>query len=74
MNTINYSELRANLKSTLDKICDNHEPIIITRRNSDNLVLVSYEDFAAIEETSYLLRSPENAKRLRESVKSLLTR
>jgi len=70
MNAINYSDLRTNLKSTMDQVCENHEPLIITRKNSDNLVLLSYEDYSAIEETSYLLRSPKNAKRLRESINS----
>ncbi len=70
MNAINYSDLRNNLKSTLDKVCEDHEPIIITRKNSDNLVLVSCEDYSSIEETSYLLKSPKNAQRLRESIKS----
>ncbi len=70
MNAINYSELRKNLKSTMDKIILDHEPVIITRRNGDNVVMVSYEDYAAIEETAYLLNSPKNAQRLRESIKS----
>jgi len=55
----------------MDQVCENHEPIIITRKNSDNLVLLSYEDYSAIEATSYLLRSPKNAKRLRESIACL---
>ena len=70
MNAINYSDLRQNLKSVMDQIISDHEPVIITRRNGDNVVMVSYEDYAAIEETAYLLKSPKNAKRLRESVKS----
>lgn len=70
MNAINYSDLRKNFKSTMDKIVSDHEPVIVTRRNGDNVVIVSYEDYAAIEETAYLLKSPENAKRLRESIKS----
>jgi len=70
MNAINYSDLRKNLKTTMDKISTDHEPIIITRRNGDNVVMLSYEDYAAIEETAYLLKSPNNAKRLRESIKS----
>jgi len=70
MNAINYSELRKNLKSTMDKIILDHEPVIITRRNGDNVVMVSYEDYAAIEETAYLLNSPKNAERLREGIKS----
>jgi antitoxin YefM len=70
MNSINYSELRAKLKTTMDRVCENHEPVIITRKNRSNLVLLSYEDYSAIEETAYLLRSPKNAQRLRESIKS----
>lgn len=70
MEAVNYSELRQNLKSVLDGVCENHEAVIITRKNSDNLVILSYEDYSAIEETAYLLRSPKNAKRLRESVES----
>jgi len=52
----------------MDQVCNDHEPLIITRKNSDNLVLLSYEDYSAIEATSYLLKSPSNAKRLRESI------
>ncbi len=70
MDSINYSELRANLKTTMDRVSENHEPVIITRKNRSNLVLLSYEDYSAIEETAYLLRSPRNAQRLRESIKS----
>jgi antitoxin YefM len=70
MNAINYSVLRKNLKSTMDKIISDHEPVIITRRNGENVVMVSYDDYAAIEETAYLLKSPKNAQRLRESIKS----
>jgi antitoxin YefM len=70
MDSVNYSELRANLKTTMDRVCENHEPVIITRKNRSNLVLLSYEDYSAIEETAYLLRSPKNAKKLRESIRS----
>ena len=70
MNAINYSDLRQNLKSVMDNVISSHEPVIVTRRNSDNVVLMSYEDFASIEETAYLLKSPKNTERLRESIKS----
>ena len=70
MNAINYSDLRQNLKSVMDNVISSHEHVIVTRRNSDNVVLMSYEDFASIEETAYLLKSPKNAERLRESIKS----
>ncbi len=70
MDAINYSDLRANLKSVMEGVCENHEPLIVTRKNSSNLVLMSYDDYSAMEETAYLLRSPKNAKRIRESIQS----
>jgi antitoxin YefM len=70
MNAINYSELRKNLKTIMDEVTGNHEPVIITRRKGEKVVLMSYEDYEAIEETAYLLRSPKNARRLHESIAS----
>ena len=70
MDAISYSELRQNLKTVLDSVCDRHEPVIITRRSGEKAVLLSYEDYSAIEETAYLLRNPKNAQRLRESIES----
>lgn len=70
MNAINYSDLRSKMKAVMDNVVSSHEPIIVTRRNSDNVVLMSYEDYSSIEETAYLLKSPNNAERLRESIKS----
>ena len=61
MDTITYSAARANLASTMDKVCQDHEPMIITRSGQPSVVMLSLEDFKSLEETSYLLRSPENA-------------
>lgn len=69
MDAINYSEARKRLVETMERVCDNHEPIIVTRRNARPVVMMSLDDFNAIEETAYLLRSPANADRLRESVR-----
>ncbi len=68
MNTLTYSEAREKLASTMDKVCEDHAPIIITRKNSQSVVMMSLDDFQALEETAYLLRSPKNARRLLESV------
>lgn len=68
MDAITYSAARANLADTMDRVCDNHDPIIVTRRSGRNVVLVSQEDWNAIEETAYLLKSPANAARLRKSL------
>jgi antitoxin YefM len=55
----------------MDKVCDDHSPIIITRKSQRSVVMMSLEDYQALEETAYLLRSPENARRLLESIVEL---
>lgn len=71
MDAITYTTARANLADTMDRVCEDHEPIIITRNSQQAVVMMSLDDFNALEETSYLLRSPKNARRLLESVASL---
>ena len=71
MDTLTYSEARSKLANTMDKVCDDHAPIIITRKNSQSVVMMSLDDYQALEETAYLLRSPKNAKRLLESIAEL---
>ena len=64
MDAITYSAARANLASTMDRVCNDHESLIITRNGQQSVVMLSLEDFQALEETAYLLRNPTNAKRL----------
>lgn len=64
MDAISYTTARANLARTMDRVCDDHEAIIITRNGVQSVVLLSLEDYKALEETAYLLRTPENAKRI----------
>ncbi len=64
MDAITYSAARANLASTMDRVCNDHEALIITRNGEQSVVMLSLEDFRAMEETAYLLRNPANAKRL----------
>jgi len=71
MDTITYTKVRSNLAKTMAKVCDDHAPVIITRRTAAPVVMMSLEDFEALEETAYLLRSPENARRLLESIAEL---
>jgi antitoxin YefM len=73
MDAISYSTARANLASTMNRVCEDHEPLIITRNGQQSVVMLSLEDFTALEETSYLLRSPANAKRLMTAVEQLTT-
>ena len=71
MDTITYTSARGNLSKTMKKVCDDHSPVIITRKTAPPVVMMSLEDFQALEETAYLLRSPENARRLIESIAEL---
>ena len=68
METIPYSTARQNMKMAMDKVCSDHEPIIITRQREDSVVMMSLADYHALEETAYLTRSPANVKRLMESI------
>ena len=68
MDAITYSAARAKLADTMDRVCDDHEPIIITRNGQQAVVMLSLDDFKSLEETSYLLRSPKNARRLLDSI------
>ena len=71
MDAITYTCARANLAKTMDRVCDDHDPIIITRNRDQSVVLLSLDDYQSLEETSFLLRSPMNAKRLLESIQQL---
>lgn len=71
MNAITYTFARQNLAKTMSKVCDDHDPIIITRNNEQSVVMISMEDYNSMVETAYLLRSPANATRLLESIAQL---
>ena len=71
MDAITYSAARANLASTMDRVCNDHEALIITRNGEQSVVMLSLEDFQALEESAYLLRNPANAKRLLAAVGQL---
>ncbi len=71
MDAITYSSARANLASTMDRVCNDHDPLIITRNGEQSVVMLSLEDYKALEETAYLLRSPANARRLLSAMAQL---
>lgn len=64
MDAMTYTTVRANLASTMDRVCNDHEALIITRNREQSVVMLSLEDYKALEETAYLLRTPANAQRL----------
>ena len=71
MDSISYSDARARLAKTMEKVCDDHAPVVITRKSARSVVMMSLEDYQALQETAYLLRSPRNARRLLESIAEL---
>jgi antitoxin YefM len=68
MQAVTYTHARTNFAAMLDKVNDDHAPVLITRQQGKPAVLMSLEDFSAWEETAYLLRSPENARRLKRAI------
>jgi len=68
MDAISYSNFRTHLAGTLDKVNDNHKPILITRQNGKPAVVMSLDDFQSYEETVYLMASPKNAERLNQAI------
>jgi len=68
---ITYTAARQNLAKTMEKVCNDHSPVIVTRKSSNSVVIMSLEDYEALEETAYLLRSPKNTRRLIESIAQL---
>ena len=71
MKAITYTAARQNLAKTMEGVCKDHSPVIITRKTNDSVVIMSLEDYEALEETAYLLRSPKNTRRLIESIAQL---
>jgi antitoxin YefM len=73
MDAISYTHARSNLAKTMEKVCSDHAPVIVTRRSGEAVVLMSLREYEALEETAHLLRSPENARRLLDSIAQLET-
>ena len=71
MKAITYTAARESLASTMDRVCLDHDPVIITRNRNQAVVMISLEDYESLEETAYLLRSPANARRLLDSISDL---
>jgi len=71
MKAMTYTKARETLSDTIDEVCEDHDPVIITKRRDRAVVMIALDDYESLMETSYLLRSPRNARRLLESIKAL---
>ncbi len=68
MRAISYTKIRATLAKTMEEVCQDHNPIMITRSTKEPVVIMSLEDYESMVETGYLLQSPANAERLGTAV------
>lgn len=71
MKTLSYSQTRANLAATLDAVTNDREEVVVTRAGHEPVVIVSLDDYESLKETAFLLKSPENARRLLASIDRL---
>jgi antitoxin YefM len=71
MDAVTYSHIRRNLAEIMDKVNDDHVPVIVTRQKGRPVVVISLDDYNALEETAYLLRNPKGAERLLTAVARL---
>jgi antitoxin YefM len=71
MRTINFSDARSNLKKVLDTVADDHDITLIKRRDAEDAVVMSLREYNSWRETIYLMSSPENARRLKQSLVEL---
>ena len=71
MTSMTYTAVRETLAATMDRVCRDREPILITRNRDQAVVMLSLEEYQALEETAHLLRAPANARRLRAALAEL---
>lgn len=71
LDAMSYTAVREKLAETLDRVCQDHTPVIVTRRKGPAVVMVSLDDYRSMEETAYLMRSPTNAARLQAAIANI---
>lgn len=68
MQVVTFTEARNNLKTILDRVIDDADYTVITRRDAEDAVIMSLDSFNSLLETVYLLKSPANAAHLTRSI------
>ena len=70
MTAMTYTAARENLASTMNRVCNDRDPVIITRNRDQAAVMLSLEDYESLQETAYLLKRPANATRLFDAIEA----
>jgi antitoxin YefM len=73
MKTVNYSELRENIKANLDAVTDNEELLIVHRPKGKSIVMMTLNEYNALQETQHLLQSRNNRERLEKAIENVNT-
>lgn len=68
MDHVTYSQLRQNLASLMDKVCDDHAPLLVTRRNGRSVIMMSVDDYEEMDATVHVTRNPANVAWLNQSI------
>jgi antitoxin YefM len=68
MNAVTYTDLRQNMKTYLDRVVQDCAPVIITRKNKENVILISIDEYNSLVETNYLLSNEANVEHLKKSI------
>ena len=71
MSTITYSTARDHLAEVWDKTVSTREPVVVSRRGTESIVMLPLEEWEGLQETAHLLRSPANAERILTALKRL---
>lgn len=71
MDVMTYTDARANLKDVMDRVINDHVEVVVTRKRREAVVMISLDEYNAIQETLHLQKSPENARRLQSAIAQL---
>ena len=71
MRSIPYQTAKADIERVIKDTCADHVPTLLIRDDDQSVVIISLEDWESLQESNYLMRSPENARRLHEAMEQL---
>ncbi len=71
MDVLTFTDTRSRLKEVMDRVVEDHAPVVVTRQRAEAVVMVSLSDWNSMEETVRLLSTPKNAERLAEAIVQL---
>lgn len=70
MDSISVNQFRENLKNFVEQVISQHEPLKVTRRNGENFVVISAEDWETEQETLYVLQNSSLMQQIADSTKT----